>query len=58
MNSLIQFNRLEDLYSQDNKNRYDELIGLFENRYQSKPEYFARAPGRVNVPNIYSYNTS
>lgn len=35
--------------SQRNRARYDELVSRFESKYARKPEFLARAPGRVNV---------
>ena len=35
--------------SQVNKSRYDSIVSSFESKYGRKPEFLARAPGRVNV---------
>ena len=35
--------------SKTNKVRYDELILSFEAKYNCKPQFLARAPGRVNI---------
>ena len=35
--------------SQVNKARYDNLVSSFEAKYGRKPEFLARAPGRVNI---------
>lgn len=35
--------------SQANEKRYEALIAAFEAKYNSKPKYVSRAPGRVNI---------
>ena len=35
--------------SKQNKQRYDRLVTKFEERYGRKPDFLARAPGRVNI---------
>lgn len=35
--------------SQVNKTRYDNLVSSFEKKYGRKPDFLARAPGRVNI---------
>lgn len=45
------FNSLAD-FSQGsvaNKKRYEHLVSGFEKKYGSKPQFIARAPGRVNI---------
>ena len=45
------FQSLED-FSQEstqNKQRYERLVTTFEERHGRKPEFLARAPGRVNI---------
>ena len=45
------FNSIEELSqgSQTNKQRYERLVTTFESKYTCKPQFFARAPGRVNI---------
>ena len=45
------FNKLEDFSqgSEANKKRYERLVTTFEKKYGRKPQFLARAPGRVNI---------
>ena len=45
------FQSLEDFSqgSKQNKQRYDRLVATFEERHGRKPDFLARAPGRVNI---------
>lgn len=45
------FQSLEDFSqgSRQNKQRYNHLVTKFEQRYGHKPDFLARAPGRVNI---------
>lgn len=45
------FQSLEDFSqgSRQNKQRYSHLVAKFEQRYGRKPDFLARAPGRVNL---------
>lgn len=40
---------INSLYSSDNKPRYEQLIATFLDKYGSKPDFIARAPGRVDI---------
>ena len=33
--------------SEENEKRYEQLVAKFEEKYGSKPQFLARAPGRV-----------
>ena len=35
--------------SEENEKRYEQLVAKFEEKYGSKPQFLARAPGRVNI---------
>lgn len=43
--------RLEDVYDNipEIKARFTELNNLFEEKYHCKPDFYVRAPGRVNL---------
>ncbi len=45
----ISYKEVGKLYSEDNTGRYEELVQSFEKAYGRKPEFIARAPGRVNI---------
>ena len=49
--SPAMFQSLEDFSqgSEKNKQRYERLVAAFEARHGRKPEFLARAPGRVNI---------
>lgn len=40
---------INSLYSSDNNPRYSSLISTFTTTYGSKPDFIARAPGRVDI---------
>lgn len=40
---------MDELYGDSQVERYQELSRKFEEAYGAKPEFFARAPGRVNL---------
>ena len=48
---LANFCRLEDVYDNipEIKSRFAELNELFEEKYHCKPDFYVRAPGRVNL---------
>ena len=45
------FDRLEDVYDNvgEIQSRFTELNNLFEEKYHCKPDFYVRAPGRVNL---------
>ena len=45
------FGRLEDVYDNvaEIESRFTELNKLFEEKYHCKPDFYVRAPGRVNL---------
>jgi N-acetylgalactosamine kinase len=45
----VELGAVQGLYSADNKERYEELLKGFEQRYGKKAQFVARAPGRVNI---------
>jgi galactokinase len=49
MFSIIKFDNLNSLYSSSASDRYNNILSIFEKRYGSKPDFIARAPGRVNI---------
>lgn len=48
MTEKILFQKISDL-SYELKIKYDVLSEKFEKKFGEKPEFFARAPGRVNL---------
>jgi galactokinase len=49
MFSIIKFDNINTLYSSNASERYNNILSTFEKRYGNKPEFIARAPGRVNI---------
>lgn len=45
----ISLKDINSLYSSDNKPRYDQLVLAFKDKYNSTPDFIARAPGRVDI---------
>lgn len=45
----ILYSHLPELYSSSHKDTYQQLIACFQEKYQKKPQFIARAPGRVNI---------
>ena len=48
MEDIITERSLNDL-NEKSKERYENLAKKFEKIFDKKPEFFARAPGRVNL---------
>ncbi|CBK24516.2 uncharacterized protein [Blastocystis hominis] len=51
MSSVPCYHRLEDVYDNvgEIQSRFTELNNLFEEKYHCKPDFYVRAPGRVNL---------
>ena len=49
MFTKVKASDIGTLYSSDNQKRYDELAASFTSVFGKKPEFIARAPGRVNI---------
>ena len=45
----VPYDQLNSLYSTDNNPRYQHLVQTFVSRHGRKPEFIARAPGRVDI---------
>ena len=45
----VTYPHLDSLYSSDNSARYKLIVDSFTEIYGGKPEFIARAPGRVNI---------
>lgn len=45
----VPLSKVNSLYSSDNHPRYQDLISTFIKTYGSKPDFIARAPGRVDI---------
>lgn len=48
MTEQVEIKKISDL-STNLKAKYDQLSEKFEKKFGHKPEFFARAPGRVNL---------
>ncbi len=49
MFTIIKLDSINTLYSSNAEERYNNIIAIFEKRYGSRPDFIARAPGRVNI---------
>lgn len=49
MFSIVDIKELHLLYSHDALPRYQRLVDSFQKRHQTRPDFIARAPGRVNI---------
>jgi galactokinase len=49
MFSTVNYTKIGDLYSSDPSQRYQLILDTFNKLYGEKPEFIARAPGRVNI---------
>ncbi len=45
----VPLSDVNSLYSSDNRARYERMIEVFVKVYGHKPEFIARAPGRVDI---------
>ena len=45
----VPLSDVNSLYSSDNRARYERMIEVFVKVYGRKPEFIARAPGRVDI---------
>jgi galactokinase len=49
MFSEYKLEEISNFYSKDPSDRYNNFIHKFNETYSSKPDFIARAPGRVNI---------
>ena len=45
----VPLSNITEYYSEDVTNRFKVIVNEFELCYKAKPDFIARAPGRVNI---------